>query len=208
VAFVEQLRANDPVFVHLKSRRFVSHFLDCQWPSKTAIQMAIMRTVAEQLRTAREAQGLTVYQIAEITKIRTDHVRALEEGNYEGFAAPVYIRGFVRNYAKLLKLDVPALMLRLDAELGQTERFHEPPPLSDATPGFLDLVMLQLSKVNWRVALPSLGLALTLLVLILGYRGWRGHQSKDPLRNLGPGLYQPPQKLSGDTLPLPTTPKK
>src|SRR6266571_9185286 len=89
------------------------------------LETMIMPTVAEQLRTSREAQGLTVYQIAEITKIRTDHVRALEEGNYEGFAAPVYIRGFVRNYAKLLKLDVPALMLRLDAELGQTERFHE-----------------------------------------------------------------------------------
>ena len=36
-----------------------------------------MPTVAEQLRTAREAQGLTVYQVAEITKIRTDHIRAL-----------------------------------------------------------------------------------------------------------------------------------
>jgi hypothetical protein len=63
--------------------------------------------------------------------------------------------------------------------------------------------MLQMSKVNWRVALPSVGAALALLVLVLGYRAWRGHQSKDPLNGLGPGLYQPPQKQSGDTLPLP-----
>src|SRR5256714_13761030 len=128
---------------------------------------AFMRTVAEQLRTSREAKGLTVYQVAEITKIKTDHVRALEEGNYAPFAAPVYIRGFVRTYGTLLRLDVPMLMTALEAELGQTEKFHEPPPLSDESSRFLDVVMLQLSKVNWRVALPSLGIALALLVVIL-----------------------------------------
>ena len=160
-----------------------------------------MLTVAEQLRTAREAQGLTVYQVAEITKIKTDHVCALEEGDYATFAAPVYIRGFVRTYGTLLRLDVATLLTALETELDQTEKFHEPPPLSDESGRFLDVVMLQLSKVNWRVALPSLGIALALMVVILGYRVWRGHHAKDPLSNLGSGLYQP--KQSGDTLPLP-----
>src|SRR5205814_1874375 len=82
------------------------------------------------------------------------------------------------------------LLTALEAELDQTEKFHEPPPLSDQSGRFLDVVMLQLSKVNWRVALPSLGAALALLVLILGYRAWRVHQSKDPLSSLGPGLRQ------------------
>jgi len=168
-----------------------------------------MSTVAEQLRTMREAQGLTVYQVAEITKIRTDHIRALEEGNYDAFAAPVYIRGFVRTYAGVLKLDVPEIIATLDAELGRTEKFHEPPPLGDEPRGFLDVVMLQLSKVNWRVALPSLGAALLLLVAVLSYRVWRNHQAKDPLADLGPGLYHPQRKQSGDTLPLPpSSPRK
>ena len=169
-----------------------------------------MPTVAEQLRTSREAQGLTVYQVAEITKIRTDHIRALEEGKYEAFAAPVYVRGFVRTYAALLKLEVPLLMSLLEAELSQTEKFRELSPLFDEPRGFLDVVVLQLAKVDWRVALPSLGVALTLLIAILGYRAWRTHLSKDPLANLGPGLYQPAEKQSGDTLPLPpsTQPKR
>ena len=55
-----------------------------------------MSTVAEQLRQAREAQKLTIQELAEITKIRSDHIRALEEGNFNVFPAPVYIRGFVR----------------------------------------------------------------------------------------------------------------
>src|SRR6266480_3132110 len=115
---------------------------------------AVMLTVAEQLRTAREAQGLTVYQVAEITKIKTDHVRALEEGDYATFAAPVYIRGFVCTYGALLRLDMATLLTALEAELDQTEKFHEPPPLSDQSGRFLDVVMLQLSKVKSRLARP------------------------------------------------------
>ena len=37
-----------------------------------------MSTVAERLHQAREARKLTIEQVAEITKIRTDHLRALE----------------------------------------------------------------------------------------------------------------------------------
>ncbi len=65
----------------------------------------VMSTVAEQLRLAREAKQLTVEQVAEMTKIRTDHLRALEEGNFAVFSAPIYIRGSVKNYAAALKLE-------------------------------------------------------------------------------------------------------
>jgi phosphoglycolate phosphatase-like HAD superfamily hydrolase/transcriptional regulator with XRE-family HTH domain len=109
-----------------------------------------MPTVAEQLRAARESKNLTIQQVAEITKIRTDHIRALEEGNFDMFVAPVYIRGFTRTYATLLKLDVPQLIKALELELGQTEKFAEPPRLSDNKKGALDFVMLQFSKVNLR----------------------------------------------------------
>src|SRR5436305_8471736 len=109
-----------------------------------------MASVSEQLRQAREAQKLTVQQVAEITKIRTDHLRALEEGNFDVFSAPVYIKGFVRSCATILKLDVPQLMAELDAELVRTQKFSEPPPLSAEPKGVLDFVMLQLSKLDWQ----------------------------------------------------------
>ncbi len=168
-----------------------------------------MPAVAEQLRTAREALGLDVYQVAEITKIRTDHIRALEEGNYGAFAAPVYIRGFVRTYARLLKLDVSEVQAALEAELRQTAKFQEPASVVAGNRGLLDILMLQLSKVNWRVALPSLGAALVVLIGILAYRAWATHRSRDPLANLGPGLYQPAAPEPGETLPVPSpSPKK
>ena len=79
-----------------------------------------MTTVAEQLQRTREAQKLSINQVAEFTKIRTDHIRALEEGNFNVFAAPVYIRGFVRTRV-LLKLDVTDVMASLDKELGRRQ---------------------------------------------------------------------------------------
>ena len=106
----------------------------------------LMPTVAEQLRLAREKQSLTIHQVAEHTKIRTDHIRALEEGNYDVFSAPVYIRGFTRSYATMLKLDAAAVIAVLDQELAQTTKFREHPKLMGESKGFLDFVMLQLSS--------------------------------------------------------------
>ncbi len=163
-----------------------------------------MPTVAEQLRAAREAKNLSVNEVAEITKIRGDHIRALEEGNFDIFVAPVYIRGFARTYATLLKLDVPQIIKALEAELGQTEKFSEPPPLTDEKKGAVDFVTLQLSKVNLRQGLILLGVLAVILVVVSGVWLWRKQHNADPLKDLPPAKYSPPARKSGETLPLPT----
>ena len=163
-----------------------------------------MATVSEQLRQAREDQELTIQQAAEVTKIRGDHLRALEEGNYAAFAAPVYIRGFVRTYANILKLDVGRVIATLDEELSQSEKFREPPSLMVPTRGPLDFLMFQLSKFNWRVGL-VIGAGVVVLIVSFGfYRSWWQRPAADPLANLGPGLYQAPPNSSAELLPLPT----
>jgi cytoskeletal protein RodZ len=160
-----------------------------------------MGTVGEKLRQAREGAGRTIREMSDVTKIRSDHLEALEAGEYHAFSAPVYIRGFVRSYAGALKLNVSETLVELDEELQQSPRFKEHPRLSQESKGPLDFLMLQLSKINWRVALPLLLLALILLIGILSYRGYKRAQSNDPLNNLGPGLYQ--GLPSGETLPVP-----
>jgi cytoskeleton protein RodZ len=161
-----------------------------------------MSRVGEQLRAAREKQGLSISQVAERTKLRSDHVRALEEGNYDVFAAPVYVRGFVRSYATLLKLSAPAIMTELETELGQSAHLQESTHLSKPPPGVLDVLMLQLSKVRWGITLVLVGAALVLYVSVLGYRAWRHHRTSDPLAKLGPGLYQTIDTNLGEVLPL------
>jgi cytoskeletal protein RodZ len=170
-----------------------------------------MATVAEQLRLARESKHLTLQQVAEITKIRSDHLTALEEGNFNVFPAPVYIRGFVRCYSTLLKLDVPRLMGELDGELGQTRQFSEPPALSARPRGIVDFLTLQLSKVDWRKGLVVISAAVVLTAAVLVILIVRHYRNSDPLKNLPPGVYQP-ARPGMDYLPSPpgpaTSPKK
>ena len=162
-----------------------------------------MATVAEQLLAGREAMKLDVYQVAEITKIRTDHIRALEAGDYDQFVAPVYIRGFVRTYAGLLKLDVPRVMADLNAELGRTEKFSEPPALTNQPKSVLDMVMLYCSRMDWRIVAAAVVLSLAVLLGVVGYRLVHTHKTSDPLKKLGPATFRPPTNQPGDTLPLP-----
>src|SRR5207249_8043666 len=117
--------------------------------------------------------------------------------------APVYIRGFVRTYAKVLKLDESEVVAKLEAELGQTERFREPPPLMKKPRGALDFFMLKLSRLNWRIAAPLGAVVVILLLGWAGVRGMRNRTGTEPLKNLGPGLYQSRSEQSGALLPLP-----
>jgi cytoskeletal protein RodZ len=165
-----------------------------------------MATVAEQLRQAREEQKLNVYQVAEITKIKTDHIRALESGTYDSFSAPVYIRGFVRTYAKALKLDLAKVTADLESELSKTEKFCEPPPLTPKKGGALDFLMLQLSKLNLRLVAIGAGVAIVVLLIALGLRACGNRPKSDPLKNLGPGLHRTKPGDSGEKLPLPAPP--
>lgn len=168
-----------------------------------------MATVSEQLRHARERQQLDIYQVAEITKIKTDHLRALESGNFEVFSAPVYIRGFIRTYATMLKLDPAKLLKDLEAELGQSGRIREPAPRTSPHGGPVDFFMLQLSRLNWRMAVVVVAI-LAAVGLAVGLIRQRARQPANPLKNLAPSLYQPKPGRSGETLPVPppSSPRK
>lgn len=167
-----------------------------------------MPSVAEHLRSAREAKGLSVPEVADITKLKGDHVRALEEGNYDYFAAPVYIRGFVRTLCRLLKLDEQVVMQQLDIELSQTENYKAPPSLTGQANGPLDKFLFLLSRVPWRIVLPVIALGLIAAVTVWAIRHHAAKKNNDPLRDLGPGIYDGPRKNTGPTLPLPTAPKR
>jgi len=158
-----------------------------------------MANVGEQLRQAREGLGWSVGDVAESTKIKSEHIRALEAGDYESFAAPIYIRGFVRTYATLLKLDTLAVMADLDVELARTTKFRGGANPSHPQGGGL---MFRLSRLNWRLTLPLLALVLVALTAVWALRRWQERRHADPLRDLSPGLYQPADKTSGQTLPL------
>ncbi|MGB1519276.1 MAG: helix-turn-helix domain-containing protein, partial [Limisphaerales bacterium] len=58
-----------------------------------------MPSVGEQLASARQSKDWSMEDVARLTKLRTDQVLAIEEGRYQVFSAPVYVRGSVKSYA-------------------------------------------------------------------------------------------------------------
>ncbi len=65
-----------------------------------------MQSLGERLQEARQRLGVTVREAADVTKVRGDYLQAMEANQFESIPlADVYKRGFVKIYAKYLRLD-------------------------------------------------------------------------------------------------------
>ena len=109
------------------------------------------------LRTAREAQGLTIADVTQRTRIPQRHLEAIEAGNYAGLPSPTYAVGFARTYARAVGADEVAIggMVRAEVDaLGRRVPEYEPYEVADP------------ARVPSRgVAIVGLGLALALVIL-------------------------------------------
>jgi flagellar biosynthesis protein FlhG len=57
------------------------------------------------LRRVRESRGITLEEIATRTKVPHTHLAAIEQETFSELPSLVYVRGFVAEYAKFLRLD-------------------------------------------------------------------------------------------------------
>ena len=93
------------------------------------------------LRTAREARGYTIAQIAEMTRMLAAIVEDLENENFSHIAAPIYGRGFVKLYCEAVGLDPKPLIDEYmeiyngNRDTGIKERpLRAPPPVEAEVP--------------------------------------------------------------------------
>jgi cytoskeleton protein RodZ len=77
----------------------------------------VVQSVGEQLIAARKARRLEVVDVAQALKLGSRQVEALENGDWEVLPGQTFIRGFVRNYARLVQIDSAPLMMQLDSVL-------------------------------------------------------------------------------------------
>jgi cytoskeletal protein RodZ len=56
------------------------------------------------LRKIREARRVSIEEMADSTKISRSYLVAIEEENFSRLPAPVYLRGFLLQYARYLRL--------------------------------------------------------------------------------------------------------
>ena len=83
--------------------------------SSAALPETSVLSVGQQLRAAREEKNVTVVDVAKVLKLSAHQVVALEEDDWARLPGNTIIRGFVRNYARFLKLDADPLMSALSA---------------------------------------------------------------------------------------------
>jgi cytoskeletal protein RodZ len=71
--------------------------------------------LGEEFRSAREARGLSLSDVAERLHIRSVYLAAIEDEDWHVVGAPVYVRGFMRTYARFLGLDAEGAVARFSA---------------------------------------------------------------------------------------------
>ena len=83
------------------------------------------------LAAAREELNLSVSDVARHLKLSPAQVEALEEGAYDRLPGRVFVRGFLRNYAKLLGIDPQPLLRTIEHEMPQPVPVDEAPPSTE-----------------------------------------------------------------------------
>lgn len=82
----------------------------------------------QRLSSARRALNLTQEQVAADLRLNVGLINALEEEDYSSLPAHMYIAGYLRNYARLLKIPVEPLLTALD-----NAQLESPPLISDVS---------------------------------------------------------------------------
>lgn len=90
-------------------------------------------SVGQVLRAAREAQGLTLENAAIRLRLMQRQVEAMETDDFAGLGQPVFARGFVRNYARLLGLVPESLLARMEGAPAEPATVSPLPPPSSGS---------------------------------------------------------------------------
>ena len=114
-----------------------------------------MLEVGQALKAAREARGWTQQDAAARLRLMVRQVDAMETEDFAALGQPVFARGFVRNYARLLGLDADAILERM-AETGAA-----PPEPAEAASlpemaekNFSPLLLMAIAALVLLVAVP------------------------------------------------------
>jgi len=135
-------------------------------------------SVGEQLAAARQARGWAVEDVAAQLNLAPRQVVAIEHDNHAALPGMPITRGFIRAYAKLLKIEAAPLMASLGGEVAGPVETAAPRKVVAAP--FAESRMPTLGERK-RSALPVVAIV---VVLVLGASGYWLFQNQGLLPNL------------------------
>lgn len=135
------------------------------------------------LREAREKRGLTVAEVAGQIKFAPRQIEALEADDFKNLPEAAFLRGFVRSYAKILRLDAEILLASLP--LPKAPALERPPAAAD--------VPFPSEQSNRQQNIIWLSAATVLALMVAGFSYWH---FKAPPRHAKELLKETPKELS------------
>jgi cytoskeleton protein RodZ len=94
-----------------------------------------MEPIGDYLKREREFRNISLEEISRTTKIRGSILQAIEENQLESIDSLVFVKGFLRAYAKYVGLDPTDVVLRYEASLENEEESPAPKKKTDSTQG-------------------------------------------------------------------------
>lgn len=83
-------------------------------------------TAGELLCRARQARNLTLQQVATQLNLKVSQIEQLENDQFEGNMLEIFARGYIRAYAKLLKISDSAVLLAFNRQMGSKGTIAKP----------------------------------------------------------------------------------
>jgi cytoskeleton protein RodZ len=158
--------------------------------------------IGEALRDARRRQGRTLAEAAAETRVRETYLAALEEEDFTALGGDIYAKGFIRSYARFLRID-PEPLVRVFRE--HYEQQEEPSPLAHTPVG----PVARERQPGWAVLAGVVGV---LLVIVVGL-GLRSGGTPEPVSSPppppvreSPPVAVTPPPVAEDAEPSPTPP--
>jgi cytoskeleton protein RodZ len=87
------------------------------------------------LRAAREALGASVDEVAHDLHLEREVILSLESADYESLGAPVFVRGYMRSYARLMELPEDDIVESFVVPLPEPEEFRSLSARTEVKPG-------------------------------------------------------------------------
>ena len=90
-----------------------------------------MEPIGTFLRREREDRGLSLDEIADVTRIPSQSLALLEEGRFESLPGDPFVRGFLRAYARALGVKTDDVLARYSIEVRLRDVLPLPPRMLD-----------------------------------------------------------------------------
>ncbi len=119
-----------------------------------------MAELGTMFKEARLKLGLTIIEMAERTKIRTEFLVAIEEEEFHQLPGEAYVRPFIRTYARALGLDEAQIALELDVKLAPSKEELAQEKEEQERMRIANRNRIMLHATGWVIAIIGVGLIL------------------------------------------------